>query len=183
MWVAWEAKPQTGTRKVPGGKPGQLDRAGFSLLSTGLPFCRPFCCVSPFTSPLFRNCVPVRVLSLQFGGDEYLSDHFSSKSFYYGSNSGVFIHLCSSFCHSVHFIYIFKNLKACTRGKRGMILKFWSVKYPRVKIKKWFHNGFHNNVAQKCTWVFSEDELPAENSLFRCGWQMWKSSDMFHVWS
>lgn len=47
------------------------------------------------------------------------------QSFYYGSCRGVFIRICSSFCHSVHFIYIFKNLKAWTRGKRGISLKLW----------------------------------------------------------
>lgn len=31
--------------------------------------------------------------------------------------------------------------------------------------------------------MFSEDELPAENSLFCCAWQTWESSDMFQVLS
>lgn len=63
---------------------------------------------------------------------------FPPKSSYYGSWNGVLIHICSSSCHSVHFICIFKNPKACTRGKRGTTLKFWLFTILSWKLR----NGF-----------------------------------------
>lgn len=62
MWIVLE-KHRTGTRKVLG-KAGPARPSRFLLLSPRLPFRCPFCCFSPFTLPLFHNCVTVNILGL-----------------------------------------------------------------------------------------------------------------------
>lgn len=119
VWVVSEEKHRTRERCC--GKWGRQDGAGSVLWGTGLPCRGPFHPYSPFTLPLFHNCVTINILRVHFGEDEYfLLNHFS-KAFMTGV-IGLYLYVFGALL-SVTSYTLFMSSKtskpACTRSKKG----------------------------------------------------------------